>query len=119
MHLVVLCWLAMYRVEPWSCPPPLHQATGYKRCGAITVARTRDRMHALRRTASRNKAFGVACEVVGPDDCGRLWDPQGVGLMRTDDLQGGLWIPGGARRGAAACLLRARGVAYVVPCPRG
>lgn len=53
-------------------------------------------MHALHRTASRNRAFGIECHLVSPQESADLWDPQGVGLMRTDDLEGGLWIPGEA-----------------------
>ena len=64
------------------------QATGWKRCGSIAVARTADRMTALRRTASAARAFGIEAEVIGPAEAGRLWP-----VMRTDDLEGALWIP--------------------------
>ena len=65
------------------------QATGWKRCGSLAVARTDDRMTLLKRTAAMARAHGVEAEVIGAADAGRLWP-----LMRADDLIGGVWIPG-------------------------
>src|SRR5205823_13313404 len=39
-------------------------ATGFRRCGGITVARTADRMMQLRRTAATAGAFGLDCELL-------------------------------------------------------
>ncbi len=64
-------------------------ATGWKRCGSLTVARTRDRMTLLRRTAALARAFGVEAEVITPAEAGRKWP-----VMRTDDLIGAIWLPG-------------------------
>ncbi len=65
------------------------QATGWKRCGSLAVARTDDRMTLLKRTAAMARAHGVEAEVIGAADAGRLWP-----VMRADDLIGGIWIPG-------------------------
>src|ERR1700742_3496516 len=40
------------------------QATGFRRCGGVTVARTADRMTALRRTEATGQAFGIDCELL-------------------------------------------------------
>ena len=64
-------------------------ATGWKRCGSLTVARTQDRMILLRRTAALARAFGVEAEVITPAEAGRKWP-----VMRTDDLVGAIWLPG-------------------------
>jgi 4-methylaminobutanoate oxidase (formaldehyde-forming) len=64
------------------------QATGFRRCGSISVARTPDRLIELKRGASMAKCFGVEVEVISPREAGRLWP-----LMRTDDLAGAAWIP--------------------------
>ena len=64
-------------------------ATGWKRCGSLTVARTQDRMTLLRRTAALARAFGVEAEVITPAEAGRKWP-----VMRTDDLIGAIWLPG-------------------------
>src|SRR5438445_3174637 len=64
------------------------QATGFRRSGSISVARTNERMIELKRGASMAKCFGVDVEVISPDEAGRLWP-----LMRTDDLTGAVWIP--------------------------
>lgn len=70
--------------------------SGYKQCGSITVARSADRMAALRRAAGRAKGFGIEAELVDADRCVELWkDPtSGVELMSGDGLHGGLWLPG-------------------------
>src|SRR6266702_8429564 len=39
-------------------------ATGFRRCGGVTGARTADRMMALRRTADTAEAFGLECELI-------------------------------------------------------
>jgi glycine cleavage system aminomethyltransferase T/glycine/D-amino acid oxidase-like deaminating enzyme len=64
-------------------------ATGWKQCGSLAVARSAERMVQLRRTAAVARAYGVACEVIGPAEAGKLYP-----LMRTDDLQGAVWLPG-------------------------
>jgi 4-methylaminobutanoate oxidase (formaldehyde-forming) len=64
------------------------QATGFRRCGSIALARTPGRMVELRRGASMARCFDVEAEVIEPREAGRRWP-----LMRTDDLVGALWIP--------------------------
>ena len=64
------------------------QATGFRRSGSISVARTPERMTELKRGASMAKCFGVDVEVISPAEAGRLWP-----LMRTDDLAGAVWLP--------------------------
>ncbi len=64
-------------------------ATGWKQCGSIAVARTTDRMTAMRRSLAAARAFGVEAEVISPEEAGRRWP-----IMRTDDLVGAVWIPG-------------------------
>ena len=64
------------------------QATGFRRPGSLSVARTPDRMIELKRGASMARCFGVDVEVITPSEAGRLWP-----LMRTDDLVGAVWLP--------------------------
>ncbi|RKP46055.1 GcvT family protein [Trinickia fusca] len=64
-------------------------ATGWKQCGSLSVARTKERMTQLERTAAMARAYGVACDVITPGQAGELWPP-----MRTDDLLGAVWLPG-------------------------
>ncbi len=68
------------------------QATGFRRSGSISVARTPDRLIELKRGASMARCFGVDVELITPAEAGRLWP-----LMRTDDLVGAVWIPGDGR----------------------
>lgn len=71
-------------------------ATGWKQCGSVNVAKTRERMRVLRKQAALARSFGVEVEVISPQQCGELWP-----LLRTDDLQGGLWIPGDGKANPA------------------
>jgi glycine cleavage system aminomethyltransferase T/glycine/D-amino acid oxidase-like deaminating enzyme len=64
-------------------------ATGYNPVGGVIVARTADRMTALRRTAANAAAYDMECRMLTPDEAGELWP-----VMRTDDLLGGIWLPG-------------------------
>ena len=47
------------------------QATGFRRCGGVTVARTPDRMTALRRTAATAQAYEIDCELISPPQAAR------------------------------------------------
>ncbi|HEY3904899.1 MAG TPA: FAD-dependent oxidoreductase [Streptosporangiaceae bacterium] len=99
-------------------------ATGFRRCGGVTVARTRDRLMALRRTAATAEAFGLDCELITPRRAAELYP-----IMDTVDLVGALWLPGdgranptdltmalakGARMGGAAICERTRVTAITV-----
>jgi glycine/D-amino acid oxidase-like deaminating enzyme len=64
-------------------------ATGYKPVGGVIVARTPERMTALRRTAANAAAYDLPCELLTPDEVA-----QRAPLFRVDDLQGGIWLPG-------------------------
>jgi len=93
-------------------------ATGFKRCGGVTVARTPDRMTQLRRTAATAEAFDLECELISPERAKDLYP-----ILATDDLLGAIWLPGdstanpvdvtaslarGARDGGAAIFERTR-----------
>ena len=71
-------------------------ATGWNNCGSLSVAHTAERMTQLRRTAAVARAYGVACDVITPAEAGTLWP-----LMRTDDLQGAVWLPGDGKANPA------------------
>ena len=71
-------------------------ATGWKQCGSVNVAATPERMKVLRKQAALAASFGVEVEVISPQRAGELWP-----LMRTDDLHGGLWIPGDGKANPA------------------
>lgn len=65
------------------------QSTGWKQTGSLSVARSPERMTALRRMASQARGFGVEVEMLTPQEAGEKWP-----LMRTDDLVGAAWLPG-------------------------
>src|SRR5215471_9861760 len=67
-------------------------APGFRRCGGVTVARTQDRLMALRRTAATAEAFGLECELISPRRAGELYP-----IMETSDLVGAIWLPGDGR----------------------
>lgn len=81
------------------------QATGWKNCGSVNVARTPERVVAFKRQVALAKGFGVTIEEISPAEAGRLWP-----LMRTDDLQGAIWLPGdGKANPADLCMALAKG----------
>src|SRR4029077_382306 len=72
------------------------QATGWKQCGSISVARTAERMIQLRRNASVANAYGIEAHVISREEAGRRYP-----LMRTDDVIGAVWIPGDGKANPA------------------
>jgi len=64
-------------------------ATGWKQCGSVNVAATKERMQVYAKQAALARSFGVEIDVISAQRAGELYP-----LLRTDDLEGGLWIPG-------------------------
>jgi len=64
-------------------------ATGWKQCGSLNVAKTPERLALMRRQMARARSFGIAFEFVSVSEIGRI-----APILRTDDLAGGVWIPG-------------------------
>ncbi len=63
-------------------------ATGFRRCGSITVALTVERMEELRRAAAMARAFGVEIDVIGPADIAGRYPH-----LESADVVGGVWLP--------------------------
>jgi heterotetrameric sarcosine oxidase gamma subunit len=68
------------------------QATGFRRCGGLTVARTPDRMMTLRRTAATATAYQIECELISPPEAARRYP-----LLHAADLAGAIWLPADGR----------------------
>src|SRR5215469_2323068 len=68
------------------------QATGFRRCGGLTVARTAERMTTLRRTAATATAYDITCELLSPAEAAERYP-----LLNTADLHGAIWLPGDGR----------------------
>ncbi len=80
-------------------------ATGWKQCGSVNVASTPERMQVLRKQATMANSFGVECHVISAQEAGERYP-----ILRTDDLQGGLWLPGdGKANPADLCMSLAKG----------
>ena len=88
-----LTQLARYTAELFaSLETETGQATGFRRTGSISAATHAERMIELTRQASTAKAFGVESEIIGPADIKSFWPD-----LRSDDLHGGIYIPGDAQ----------------------
>ncbi len=72
------------------------QATGWKQCGSLTVARTEDRMSLLKRIAASARAQGVECELLSPSQAHEKWP-----LLESRDLVGAAWLPGDGKANPA------------------
>jgi 4-methylaminobutanoate oxidase (formaldehyde-forming) len=80
-------------------------ATGWKACGSVNVARTPERMQVLKKQAALARSFGIEVQLISPSEAGDLYP-----VMRTDDLQGAVWIPGdGKANPADLCMSLAKG----------
>ncbi|MFO1325833.1 MAG: FAD-dependent oxidoreductase [Rubrivivax sp.] len=80
-------------------------ATGWRQCGSVNVARTPERWQVLKKQAALARSFGIEVQLITPKEAGDLYP-----VMRTDDLQGAIWIPGdGKANPADLCMSLAKG----------
>lgn len=92
-------------------------ATGWRKCGALNLAQTRDRMTEFRRVKSHALSKGIECQIMTPDEI-----KNAVPDLFTGDLQGGLWIPHDGIADSKAITLtlvqesRKRGVRFIENC---
>ena len=64
------------------------QATGYKRIGSISLARTEARLEEIKRTSSMAKVFGVESEMIDNTRLEKLYPG-----INTDGIIGALYTP--------------------------
>ncbi len=64
-------------------------ATGFRKVGSITVAKTADRLEEIRRQASMARAFGVDVEEITLDEVKSRY-----AHINIDDLTGAVYLPG-------------------------
>jgi 4-methylaminobutanoate oxidase (formaldehyde-forming) len=63
-------------------------ATGFKRCGSITVALTEERKEEIFRQAAMARAFGVEVEEISPTEVKQKYEH-----LNVDDVTAGVWLP--------------------------
>jgi 4-methylaminobutanoate oxidase (formaldehyde-forming) len=94
------------------------QATGFLQRGSLSVARTEARFEELRRQAAMARVFGLDVQVVTPGEIGER-----VPLARTDDLVGGVFLPGDGQTNPIDTTMafvkgcRAKGQKLIEDCP--
>ena len=63
--------------------------TGWKQCGSLLLARTRDRMTHYHRMKAQSVSRSIECHILSNDEVSKKYP-----YMYTKDLQGALFIPG-------------------------
>lgn len=63
-------------------------ATGFKRCGSITVALTEERLEEINRQAAMARSFGVEAEPISPDEVKKRYEH-----INIDGVAGGVYLP--------------------------
>ncbi|MEM6588850.1 MAG: FAD-dependent oxidoreductase [Pseudomonadota bacterium] len=63
-------------------------ATGFKRCGSITVALTEERKEEIYRQAAMARAFGVDVEEIGPNEVKSKYEH-----LNIEGVTAGVWLP--------------------------
>ncbi len=80
-------------------------ATGWKQCGSVNVASSRERLQMLKKQTAMAHSFGVECHLISPQEVKDKYP-----IIRSDDLQGGIWLPGdGKVNPADLCMSLAKG----------
>jgi len=62
--------------------------TGWKECGSLLLARTRDRLTHFRRMKAHSVYRNIECHILSVEDIAKKYP-----YLSTKELQGGLWIP--------------------------
>ncbi len=65
---------------------------GWLQCGGLQIASCQERLLQLQRSVAMASVNGVAAEMLSPRECADYWP-----IMRTDDLVGGVHLPGDGR----------------------
>ncbi|WP_425044422.1 GcvT family protein [Primorskyibacter sp. S87] len=63
-------------------------ATGFRRCGSITVALTDERKEEIFRQAAMARAFGVEVDEISPQEVKEKYEH-----LNVDDVTAGVWLP--------------------------
>ncbi|TDT73022.1 4-methylaminobutanoate oxidase (formaldehyde-forming) [Litoreibacter halocynthiae] len=63
-------------------------ATGFKRCGSITVALTDERLEEINRQAAMARSFGVEAEPISPQEVKKRYEH-----LNIDGVTGGVYLP--------------------------
>jgi pyruvate dehydrogenase phosphatase regulatory subunit len=107
----------MYSIKLYRQLQELGHDVGFKQCGSVSLAQTRDRMISLQRRMAYHQATGLSCQVVGNAELKKLHP-----YLWTDDLEGAIWIPEDAVAfPQAVCttlakLAKAGGATYIEDC---
>ena len=90
-------------------------ATGFKRCGSITVALTEERKEEIFRQAAMARAFGVEVEEIGPSEVKSRYP-----ILNTDGVLAGVYLDkDGQGDPSNIALSLAKGcLLYTSPSPR-
>jgi 4-methylaminobutanoate oxidase (formaldehyde-forming) len=73
---------------------------GWLNCGGLQLASSIERMYQLERTASMAEVFGVEATLISNKACADYWP-----MLNTDDLVGGVYLPGDGRVLPGECTL--------------
>ncbi|XP_076057029.1 pyruvate dehydrogenase phosphatase regulatory subunit, mitochondrial-like isoform X2 [Oratosquilla oratoria] len=90
---------------------------GFRRCGSLNLARTRERAVSLKRRIAYTRAAGLDCEWLDRHEILRMHP-----YLYSGDLEGGVWVPDDAvANPASVCqtlahLAAAQGATYVENC---
>jgi len=63
-------------------------ATGFRRCGSITVALTDERREEIFRQAAMARAYGVEVEEISPDEVKKRYE-----YLNIEGVKAGVWVP--------------------------
>ena len=73
---------------------------GWLQCGSLQLATCQERMIQLQRNVAMANVFGVEAKVISSDECADYWPK-----IRTDDLLGGVYLPGDGRVLPGECVI--------------
>lgn len=73
---------------------------GWLQCGGLQLASCDERLNQLQRNAAMADVFGVEAHMISGEECRDYWP-----MMNTEDLRGGIYLPGDGRVLPGECVI--------------
>lgn len=80
--------LVKYSAELYRSLEKAGHGIGWKQCGSINIAQTKDRVNLLQRKHAVAVATGIEAHFIGPEEVQRL-----APVLKTEDIQAALYVP--------------------------
>lgn len=80
--------IILYSIKLYNELAEMGYDIGFKKCGSLNLAQTKDRLIALKRRIAYNQPTGLHCELLNTRELEKLHP-----FLNVEDLKGAVWVP--------------------------